>query len=76
MMDDDIVRNFVGRSSRTQIFLKVAILICENRICHVFHKKKHFFEDFLVVFFRNPKQNKFVRALNHDRVATFFFAFL
>ena len=45
------VRNFVGMSSRTQIFLEVAVLICKNRIYFVFYQKKYFFEDFLVIFF-------------------------
>ena len=70
-------RNFVGRSSRTQIFLKVAILICENRICFVFHKKSTFLRTFWsFFFFRNPKQNTFAQALNRNNVTVFFCVFM
>ena len=37
------VRNLVGMSSRTRIFLEVAVLICKNRIYFVFYQKKILF---------------------------------
>ena len=70
------VRNFVGMSSRTQIFLEVAVLICKNRIYFVFYQKKILFWGLFGNFFRNSEQNKLVRALNHNKETTFFCVFM